>query len=138
MRAIAVFLDTGIIVAAKNKSDDKHTRAISLMERALKGEFGRVCTSDYILDEAITTALARTHRHDMAVNTGRFVIDSPRIDMLLVGRAEFLLAWERFRGMSKQPMSFTDCTSIVLMEAHNIERIMSFDSEFDSLAQRIH
>jgi predicted nucleic acid-binding protein len=67
---MAIFIDTGIFVAALNRSDNLHEKAVPLMERALQGEFGRVCTSDFVVDEAITTALARTHRHDLAVISG--------------------------------------------------------------------
>jgi predicted nucleic acid-binding protein len=134
---MAVFVDTGIFVAARNRSDNFHEKASSLMEEALRGEFGRICTSEFIVDEAITTALARTHRHDIAVNTGKFVIDSPRIELLPVTRGVFQSAWDGFRKMKDKPVSFTDCTSLALMETHGIEKIMSFDSEFDGLVQRI-
>jgi len=56
-----VFLETGLFVAVNNKSDKNHTRARSLLEKALKGEYGVLFTSDYVIDEAVTTALARTH-----------------------------------------------------------------------------
>lgn len=133
----AIFLDTGVLVVARNRSDNLHAKAVPLMERALRGEFGRVCTSDFIVDEAITTALARTHRQDLAVNTGRLVIDSPRIELLPVGRGEFQSAWDKFQKMRERPMSFTDCTSLALMQVHGIERIMSFDAEFDGLVERV-
>ena len=35
-------------------------RATELFEEALRGKFGVVYTSDYVIDEAITTALFRT------------------------------------------------------------------------------
>ena len=135
---MAVFIDTGILVAVRNKSDNMHAAATRLMTTALQGEHGRICTSDFVLDEAITTALARTHRHDIAVSTGKFVIDSPRIELLSVGRNHFDLAWNKFLSLSKRPMSFTDCTTLALMEAHGIEKVMSFDAEFDDLVERIH
>lgn len=49
------------------------------MKNALKGNLGRICTSDYIVDEAIATALARTKKHDIAVELGSYIIESPRI-----------------------------------------------------------
>jgi uncharacterized protein len=132
-----IFIDTGIFIAVRNRSDNLHEKALPLMERALRGEFGRVCTSDFIVDEAVTTALARTHRHDLAVKTGQSIIDSPRIELLSVGRGEFRSAWDKFQKLSERPMSFTDCTSLALMEAHGIEKIMSFDAEFDGLVARV-
>jgi len=50
----------------------------------LKGEFGRVYTFDYVIDEAVTTALVRTRRHDLAVDIGKYIIESPRFLLLVV------------------------------------------------------
>jgi predicted nucleic acid-binding protein len=44
---MAIFIDTGVFVAARNKSDTNHVRARELMKSALNGNFGRVLTSDY-------------------------------------------------------------------------------------------
>jgi len=50
------------------------------MKRALMAEFGVIHTSDYVVDEAVVTALARTRNHQIAVNTGRHILDSERIE----------------------------------------------------------
>ncbi len=135
---MAVFIDTSVFVAARNKSDVNHARASALVEKALRGEYGVVYTSDYVVDEAITTALARTHDYQIAINTGRFMIESPRIEKVYTGPDEFVMAWERFQKLRRRPMSFTDCVSLAHMEKRGVERVMSFDSEFDGLTTRIH
>jgi predicted nucleic acid-binding protein len=135
--AMAVFVDTCIFVAVRNKRDKNHRRAAELMRGALKTEFGIVRTSDYVLDEAVTTALARTRNHQIAVNTGRYILDSPRIEKLPISQEDFTLAWRKFQTVRDIFLSFTDCTSLALMERHGIERIMSFDSNFDGLAERL-
>ncbi len=135
---MAVFIDTTIFVAVRNRQDKNHVRARQLMERALKGEFGRLYTSDYVADEAITTALTRTHNHTMAVNTGRYIIESPRIERMFIGNEEFKLAWEKFQKLQGKFISFTDCSSLALLERHRINRIMSFDSDFDGLLSRVY
>ena len=68
MKGMAVFVDTGIFVAMHNADDEFHLRSKELVERALKGDFGWIFTSDYVVDEAITTALVRTKRHDLALD----------------------------------------------------------------------
>jgi len=134
---MAVFIDTSIFVALRNADDELHIRSKELMRRALKGELGRIYTSDYVIDEAITTALIRTRRHDLALDLGRYVIDSPRIMKLWVSRDSFNIAWEKFKASAERPMSFTDCASLALMEKNHIRQIMSFDSDFDGIVQRI-
>ncbi len=76
---MTVFVDTGIFVALRNAEDVNHQRSKELMISALNGSWGRIYTSDYIIDEAITTALARTKRHDIAVDVGSYIIGFPKI-----------------------------------------------------------
>jgi len=135
---MAIFIDTGIFVAARNKSDINHARAKQLLRRALGAEFGRVVTSDYVVGEAVTVALARTHNHQIAVNTGKLIMDSPRIEKLVAGEERFLKAWEKFKEIGGRGLSFTDCMTLVVMKEIGTTKIMSFDSGFDGLAGRVH
>jgi hypothetical protein len=106
-------------------------------EDVLRAEFGIIHTSDRVLDEAIITALARTRNHQITVNTGGYILSSPRIETLPVSQEDFNRAWSRFQTIHDKFLSFTDCTSLALMERRGIERIISFDSGFDGLAKRI-
>lgn len=135
---MAVFIDTGVFVALRNADDELHTRSRELMKKALKGEYGRTYTSDYVIDEAITTALVRTRRHDLAVDIGKYIIESPRITKLWTTKEAFDLAWEKFRAFADKPLSFSDCVSLALMEKNRVNQMMSFDSGFDGLIQRIY
>lgn len=134
---MAVFVDTGVFVALRNADDELHERSKELVKRALKGEFGRIYTSDYVIDEAITVALVRTRRHDLAVDIGEFILGSPRITKLWTMKEAFDAAWEKFKMFKDRPMSFSDCVTLALMQRNRIKQIMSFDSDFDGLAQRI-
>jgi len=134
---MAVFVDTGVIVALRNADDEYHERSKGLMRRALKGEFGRIYTSDHVINEAVTTALVRTRRHDLAVDVGKHIIESPRITKLQVTEDTFNTAWETFKTLKDHPMSFTDCASMVLIKKNNIKQIISFDSGFNGLIPRI-
>ena len=51
---MSVFIDTGVFVAARNMRDINHKRAVELLEKAIKGEYGEIFTSDYVFDEAVT------------------------------------------------------------------------------------
>jgi predicted nucleic acid-binding protein len=134
---LSIFLDTGVLVAVKSADDRRHPRAEELMEPILKGEFGEIYTSDYVIDEAVTLVLTRTKRLELAIAVGEYVLRSPRIIKLRVSEEVFDAAWERFKSLKEKPMSFTDCTSLALMEMRGIEGIASFDSGFDGLVKRI-
>jgi predicted nucleic acid-binding protein len=135
---MAIFIDTGVFIAVRNADDLFHERGRELMRNALRGEFGRLYTSDYIIDEAITTALMRTKRHDLAVDIGKYIIESPRIVKLWTTREIFEGAWQRFQSIKDKHLSFTDCVTLTHMEEKNrIKQILSFDSGFDGLTERI-
>jgi predicted nucleic acid-binding protein len=47
------------------------------------------------------------------------------------------MAWEKFGAFRDRPLSFTDCTSMALVEKKGIRQIMSFDGGFDGLVLRV-
>ncbi|MFB3888635.1 MAG: type II toxin-antitoxin system VapC family toxin [Candidatus Bathyarchaeia archaeon] len=130
-------MDTGVFVALRNADDEFHKRSEELMRRALKSEFGRIYTSDFVIDEAVTTALVRTRRHDFAVDMGKYIIESPRIVKLRVEEDCFNEAWKKFKLLKDKPLSFTDCTSLSLIEKFGIKHILSFDAGFDGVVPRV-
>ena len=134
---MTVFIDAGIFVALRNAEDANHQRSKELMIAALKGNWGRTYTSDYIIDEAITTALARTRRHDIAVDVGSYIMDSPRFIKIAIDNEIFNEAWIKFKTFKDKALSFTDCTSIALTQKLEIKQILSFDCGFDGLMQRL-
>ncbi|MGB9854915.1 MAG: type II toxin-antitoxin system VapC family toxin, partial [Candidatus Bathyarchaeales archaeon] len=90
------------------------------------------------IDEAITTALVRTRRHDLAIDIGKYIIESPRIAKLWTTKEIFELAWQKFKNLKEKPLGFTDCTTLAHIEKNKIKQILSFDSGFDGLVQRIY
>jgi predicted nucleic acid-binding protein len=138
MMVISIFIDTYIFIALRNADDELHLRSKELMKRALKAEFGRIYTSDYIIDEAVTTALIRTRRHDLALDVGKYILKSPRITKLWTTKEIFEDAWRKFQILKDKPLSFTDCTILAHMEKNSINQLMSFDSGFDGLTRRIY
>ncbi|MCD6095515.1 MAG: type II toxin-antitoxin system VapC family toxin [Thermoprotei archaeon] len=135
---MAVFIDTGIFVAARNKRDVNHKRAVNLLRAALKGDYGAVYTSDYVFDEAVTVALVRTGKPDIAIDIGNFILSSKRLRIIHVNKTIFEEAWNVFIRYSEKKLSFTDATSIAIMRMYNINYIMSFDRHFDGIVSRVY
>jgi predicted nucleic acid-binding protein len=133
---MAAFIDTGVFLALYDLDDRYHKRAVELIKSALTGSFGRLFTSDYVVDEAVTTLLVRT-RHEIAAELGKYLVESPRVTKQFVGAEVFMAAWAKFKNLKDKRLSFTDCTSLAIAEKHGISRIMSFDSGFDGLITRI-
>lgn len=134
---MAVFIDTGIFVAARNKRDMNHRRAVNLLKEALKGSYEAMYTSDYIFNEAVTVALMRTRNPKIAIDIGNFILSSKRLQIINIDRAIFNEAWNIFIKYAGRKISFTDATSIAIMKRHNIDYIISFDKHFDGIVSRI-
>jgi predicted nucleic acid-binding protein len=124
---VKVFVDTSAFIALTDQADQYHQRSKQVL-RDLK-PLPDFHTSNYVLDEVITrlrfTAGVRVavrfaealwasrlyHIHEVASRTER----------------DALALLHKYAG---HPFSFTDCTTIVLMEQLGIECVFAFDEEF--------
>ncbi len=134
---LAVFIDTGAFAALRNADDENHDKSKELMRRALKTEFGRIYTSDYAIDEALTTALVRTRRLALAVDIGKHIMESPRITKLWTTKGGFENAWQKFMTLKDKPLRFTECTTLAHMKK-DIRQVLSFDTGFDGIVGRFY
>ncbi len=135
---MAVFIDTGIFVAARNRRDVNHKRAVNLLKEAIKGDYGAMYTSDYIFDEAVTVALVRARKPEIAIDIGNFILSSRKLQIIHVDKAIFKEAWKIFVKYLGGKLSFTDATSIAIMKTYKVDYIMSFDKHFDGIVPRVH
>ncbi len=133
---MSIFIDTSALIAARNADDNNHKIAVNNMTSALKGEYGKVFTSDYIFDEAVTLAYMRTGSKRFALDIGLFTWARP-ITMRFIEPIDFDRAWALYRQYNDKNLSFTDCTNIALMERLDIESIFTFDSEFKGIVNVI-
>jgi len=56
--------------------------------------------------------------------------------MLRVSAAVFADAETVFERYDHQELSFTDATTVALTERHGIDRVLSFDDDFDGVVRR--
>lgn len=127
---MSVFIDTSFIISYCDSRDSNNARAIELMKEIEKGKYGAIFLSDYILDETATLLKKYLGKE----NAGE-IIDKliSAAEMLKIEQLDFTRSLELFKRMDK--LSFTDCTSIHLMEMRGIEYIATFDSDFSSLVK---
>ena len=137
---MSVFIDSGVFVAFHNTRDSNNSRALELMREIVAGGLGSAYTSDYVFDEAVTVALVRTGRPEIALSVGRMILGEltkPFLVFLRVNDDTFREAWKLFPRYAGRGLSFTDCTSIALMRLRAVESIVSFDADFDGIIPRI-
>jgi len=137
---MSVFVDTGVFVAFHNTRDVNHGRAVEIVREIVEGGLGTAYASDYIFDEAVTVALVRTGRPEIALSVGGMILGEFTAPFLVILRVDgeiFDEAWRLFPRHAERGLSFTDCTSIALIKARGIESIVSFDGDFDGIMPRL-
>ena len=130
---MGVFLDSGFILALKNKDDKNFKSAQTWMKRFLKNEFGKIYTSTLVFNELVTLALVRIKRAGFAKNLGEFLLNSPRISIIGLSNEDFTRSWENFQKYIEKRLSFTDCSILVHCERLNCNFLATFDSHFKGL-----
>ena len=129
MSLVAVFLDASYFLALYNENDVHHKRAVILAEKIDANEFGQAIASDHIFDEAVSVAL-RKFGKEKAQALGKQILGS--IFMVQCDRHLFDDAFRIFNS-SKEPFSFTDCTSQAIIDLVQIKFIATFDRLFEEL-----
>lgn len=125
-----IFIDTSVLVAFIVDKDTNHEKAVSLMGEIVSGKYGPAITSEYVFDETVTVVLVRSKSLDLAVNTGDLIKKS--MPVLDVGSNTFEASWKRFKNQKNSKVSFTDCTILEVVESNHIEKLATFDNEFES------
>ena len=123
-----VFVDTSGWVALFVSNDRDHKRAAAIFEE-LKQSKVSIYTSDYVIDETITTILTRGN-HKQSVFAGKALLTSKIIKIVHVSPDYFQSAWELYQKYKDKQFSFTDVTSFSIMKDINIDRAFAFDREF--------
>ena len=133
---MSLLIDTSALVSARNADDKNHNKALDIMIKALKGEFGKLYISDYIFDEAVTIAYIRTGNKNFVNDIGIFARTRPII-FRFIEPIDFERAWELYLQFQDKNFSFTDCTNVTLMERHGIDTLFTYDSEFNGIVSII-
>ncbi len=133
---MSVFVDTGAFLAYRNKKDRYHQAAGKLFMEALNGKYGQMYTSDYVYDEALTLAFARTNSMAVAFDIAEVIL-SPRIRMVYVDAGLLERASRTFKQHSVKKLSFTDAVSIEIMNEFDITKYLGFDAQFNGIVEQV-
>ena len=90
--------------------------------------YRKLYTTDYVLDEAITTCRRRTASHELSVRLGTDILASKSIVMLKLDERTIQESWELYKQRDDVRLSFTDATSATLAKAHGITNIFTYDT----------
>lgn len=137
-------VDTDVLVSWVSAREARHREAKALMSKALAGSWGAPFVTDFILDEALTLVMARGLPIEAADRllalVGRAVTPggAAAVSLVRVSDRSFKAALPLFRRHYRRGLSFTDCTSIAMMDERGGEAVASFDRGFDGIVARVH
>ena len=121
-------MDTSGWVALFVNNDQNHKKAESVFED-IKSSKAHIYTSDYVIDETITTILVRGNRKQ-SVLACEALFSSKIIKIVYVSPDYFQATWELYQKYKDKMFSFTDVTSFAIMKDLNIIKAFAFDREF--------
>ncbi|MFW9856807.1 MAG: type II toxin-antitoxin system VapC family toxin [Candidatus Thorarchaeota archaeon] len=124
-----IFIDTGAFFASKVKNDVNHSSAVRVEAEIRGGKYGKMVTTNYILDE-LYTLLRRRVSHEEAIEIGEAIRNSSNIRIIWILEALEKKSWEWFKESQDKTYSFTDCTSFVVMQSLEIGAAFTYDSHF--------
>ncbi|MBI3181962.1 MAG: type II toxin-antitoxin system VapC family toxin [Myxococcales bacterium] len=120
-----LFVDTGAWMAYINKRDPSHKP----VKQALDEFGGRLVTTNFIFDEAVTLCAFRGG-HLLARRVGGHLLAPDVVDLVRVTVEDEAGAWKLFLAREDKEYSFTDCTSFVVMRRLGLTRAASVDDDF--------
>ena len=124
-----IFIDTSAFYALEVSTDKNHSKARAFLKELRENKYGRLITSDYVLDETYT--LLRIGKNsDVAVNFLRKVLKSQSIDIIWVDEVIFKEGVNYAKRFKNLRISFTDCISFTIMKLMNIKTAFTFDEHF--------
>lgn len=124
-----IFIDTGAFYASKVVNDINHSSAINIEKSISEGRYGKMVTTNYILDELFTLLRGRVS-YDQIIKIGESIKKSPNIRIIWILEALEEKAWEFFIKNQDKTYSFTDCTSFIVMKSLGIDIAFTYDSHF--------
>lgn len=129
---MSIFIDTGVLAAFHNASDEKNPEARSILSRVRQKQYATAFTSDYVIDECTTLIFSRTRNRKQSNLFLEQALGSEELFTILYTSGEdFSEAAKEY--LRQSDLSFTDCSILALMKSHGIKNIATFDSGFKKI-----
>ncbi len=130
-------MDSGAFIARAIADDANHESASELFRDLSQrtSSYRQLFTSNYIVDETVTYLLYRAGPR-VALEVLDWLRGSPTLRILHVSEEVESLADRAFRRFASSGVSYTDCTTKVLMERESIGAAFSFDRDIEVLGFR--
>lgn len=132
-----LFVDTWGWLALEDRKDSRHSAAAECYKERSKAG-GQVITSNFVLDETMTLLFQR-RPFEEAWKFSNSLLRSPSISIASVNESRFheTFAWRR-KFSDKPDISFTDLSSMVIMQELGIIDVLTADRHFGQVGLGFH
>jgi len=132
--ATKLFLDTGAFVARYVPDDANHAAAVRTFREIQAGRrpYKLLYTSNFVVDETATRILYERGHRDALLVLGLLRGD-PALRTLHVSEQMEEDIDREFARYRDKRISYTDCSTKILMDRQKIETIFSFDENFEAM-----
>jgi len=134
---MSLVVDTGVLYAHHDRDSEHHEAAKAAMTAVLRGEYGQPYVTDYIYDETVTLTRRRMEGFDDAKTMSDRILGTDALKLIWVERTYFKKAVETFQRYSDQSLSFTDASTVAVVEEREMDYVLGFDDDFDGLVDRL-
>lgn len=126
-----IFADSNGWIALNSKRDQLHNTAVKFNKELLQNGY-RYITTNFVLDETYTGLLVKVS-HFAAVDFGEKIRDSRTVQIIHINGNIEEEAWRLFKQCSDKKISFTDCTSFIVMRQLNLIEALTNDHNFEQM-----
>ncbi|MBS3067299.1 PIN domain-containing protein [Candidatus Micrarchaeota archaeon] len=126
-----ILLDADVLIAFFRDREEEHSKAVELVQ----GSEERGVITTIILSEIITVIKSRDGGKKSMETWEKIIESDIAVVEIKEGIEQIMYFVEKYDGLS-----FGDASNIIIMKKFNIEKIISFDSDFDLIPgiERIH
>ena len=138
----AIFVDTSYLIALTSLKDKNHQTALRIQEKMRKmHNLVQLYYSDYIFDEYITYLKLQKENHNLnhekIVKLGEAIRKSKFLTYIHISEGIYEKTWEYFKKFQDKEWSFTDTSSLAIMDTFGIDQFLSFDAHFSQFPNKI-
>ena len=119
--------------------DVHHEAAVRLVGQLQAGNLGKGFLTDYVFAETMNYLTVKSRNRATPERVARDLLGEdkePWLQLLFVDELTWRDARTRFGALSRAGLSFTDCTSIAVVERLGFKGIIGFDAGFDGIIAR--
>lgn len=131
-----IFVDSNFFVALFNPNDTQYAKALKISKYLDKNKI-KLIISNYVFLE-IVTVLSQKRGKKVSIDVGEYLQNVTNIKIIHIDEGLNQQTWNTFCAVQNKNISFVDCSTVVLMKAEGIEKLLTFDRDHFKKLQKIH